>query len=245
MATGATDAKGNLTFSGMFPHGDYYVKEISVPKGWLLSAEKYPVKLTSANKATSENVITVYLENPILNHLIYTPVTITKTDITGAEKLPGALIEVYDADGNTIYREYTNSKGEIPNIPVVPGTYTFKETYAPSGYALNVAIKTFTVTADGKVTGDTVIRDDLNRVELKKTKDNGEPLPGAVFGLFDMAATPSGRSVLPTAIIPPRRNGRLKWTAPMSIPPRCWQPLRISRLPAASRSSSRMSWISM
>ena len=185
MATGATDAKGNLTFSGMFPHGDYYVKEISVPQGWLLSTEKYPVKLTSANKAASENVITVYLENPILNHLIYTPVTITKTDITGAEKLPGALIEVYDADGNTIYREYTNSKGEIPNIPVVPGTYTFKETYAPSGYALNVAIKTFTVTADGKVTGDTVIRDDLNRVELKKTKDNGEPLPGAVFGLFD------------------------------------------------------------
>ena len=189
MATGATDAKGNLTFSGMFPHGDYYVKEISVPQGWLLSTEKYPVKLTSANKAASENVITVYLEDPILNHLIYTPVTITKTDITGAEKLPGALIEVYDADGNTIYREYTNSKGEIPNIPVVPGTYTFKETYAPSGYALNVAIKTFTVTADGKVTGDTVIRDDLNRVELKKTEDNGEPLPGAVFGLFDAKDT--------------------------------------------------------
>ena len=189
MATGTTDAKGNLTFSGMFPHGDYYVKEISVPKGWLLSAEKYPVKLTSVNKSASENVITVYLEDPILNHLIYTPVTITKKDITGAEKLPGALIEVYDADGNTIYREYTNSKGEIPNIPVVPGTYTFKETYAPSGYALNVAIKTFTVSADGKVTGDTEIRDELNKVELKKTKDNGEPLPGAVFGLFDAKDT--------------------------------------------------------
>ena len=189
MATGTTDAKGNLTFSGMFPHGDYYVKEISVPQGWLLSTEKYPVKLTSANKAANENVITVYLEDPILNHLIYTPVTITKKDITGAEKLPGALIEVYDADGNTIYREYTNSKGEIPNIPVVPGTYTFKETYAPSGYALNVAIKTFTVTADGKVTGDTEIRDELNKVMLKKTKDNGEPLPGAVFGLFDAKNT--------------------------------------------------------
>ena len=189
MATATTDAKGNLTFSGMYPHGEYYIKEISVPKGWLLSAEKYPVKLTSANKAANENVITVYLEDPILNHLIYTPVTITKKDITGAEKLPGALIEVYDADGNTIYREYTNSKGEIPNIPVVPGTYTFKETYAPSGYALNVAIKTFTVSADGKVTGDTEIRDELNKVELKKTKDNGEPLPGAVFGLFDAKDT--------------------------------------------------------
>ena len=189
MATGTTDARGNLTFSGMFPHGDYYVKEISVPQGWLLSAEKYPVKLTSANKSDSENVITVYLEDPILNHLIYTPVTLSKTDMTGREKLAGALIEVYDADGNAIYRDYTNSRGEIPNIPVVPGTYTFREVCAPSGYALNAAIKTFAVTADGKVTGDTVIRDEVNRVALKKVKDNGDPLPGAVFGLFDAKDT--------------------------------------------------------
>ena len=189
MATGATDSQGNLTFSGLYPHGDYYIKELSVPDGWLLSTEKYPVTLTSANKAVSENVITVYLENPILNRLIYTPVTLTKTDITGAEKLPGALIEVYDAEGNIIYREYTDANGEIPDIPVVPGTYTFKETYAPSGYALNTAIKTFTVTADGQVHGDTVIRDEVNRVTLKKIRQNGEALAGAVFGLFDSEGT--------------------------------------------------------
>ena len=189
MATGTTDAKGNLTISGMFPHGEYYLKELSVPTGWLLSAEKYPVKLTSANKASNENVIVVALEDPILNHLIYTPITITKTDITGAEKLPGALIEVYDKDGNVIYKEYTDKNGELPDIPVVPGTYTFKETYAPSGYALNVAVKTFTVSADGKVTGDTVIKDEVNKVTLKKVKDNGEILPGAVFGLFDAKNT--------------------------------------------------------
>lgn len=185
MATGATDSQGNLTFSGLYPHGDYYIKELSVPDGWLLSTEKYPVTLTSANKAVSENVITVYLENPILNRLMYTPVTLTKTDITGEEKLPGALIEVYDAEGNIIYREYTDANGEIPDIPVVPGTYTFKETYAPSGYALNTAIKTFTVTADGQVHGDTVIRDEVNRVTLKKIRQNGEALAGAVFGLFN------------------------------------------------------------
>ena len=102
VATGTTDAQGNLTLSGLYPHGNYYIRELSVPDGWLLSTEKYPVTLTPANKAVSENVITVYLENPILNRLICTPVTITKTDITGAKKLPGALIEVYDADGNTI-----------------------------------------------------------------------------------------------------------------------------------------------
>ena len=185
MATGATDSQGNLTFSGLYPHGDYYIKELSVPDGWLLGAQTYPVTLTPDHKASGENVITVYLDQPILNRLIYTPVTLTKTEITGAEKLPGALIEVYDAEGNIIYREYTDANGEIPDIPVVPGTYTFKETYAPSGYALNTAIKTFTVTADGQVHGDTVIRDEVNRVTLKKIRQNGEALAGAVFGLFN------------------------------------------------------------
>lgn len=185
MATGATDSQGNLTFSGLYPHGDYYIKELSVPDGWLLGAQTYPVTLTPDHKASGEDVITVYLDQPILNRLMYTPVTLTKTDITGAEKLPGALIEVYDAEGSIIYREYTDANGEIPDIPVVPGTYTFKETYAPSGYALNTAIKTFTVTADGQVHGDTVIRDEVNRVTLKKIRQNGEALAGAVFGLFN------------------------------------------------------------
>ena len=185
MATGATDSQGNLTFSGLYPHGDYYIKELSVPDGWLLGAQTYPVTLTPDHKASGENVITVYLDQSILNRLIYTPVTLTKTDITGAEKLPGALIEVYDAEGNIIYREYTDANGKIPDIPVGPGTYTFKETYAPSGYALNTAIKTFTVTADGQVHGDTVIRDEVNRVTLKKIRQNGEALAGAVFGLFN------------------------------------------------------------
>ena len=185
MATGATDSQGNLTFSGLYPHGDYYIKELSVPDGWLLGAQTYPVTLTPDHKASGENVITVYLDQPILNRLIYTPVTLTRMDITGAEKLPGALIEVYDAEGNIIYCEYTDANGEIPDIPVVPGTYTFKETYAPSGYALNTAIKTFTVTADGQVHGDTVIRDEVNRVTLKKIRQNGEALAGAVFGLFN------------------------------------------------------------
>ena len=189
MATGSTNKNGKLIFSGYYPHGNYYIKEISVPAGWKLSTQKYPVVLTSANKASGENTIVVELAQPILNELIYTPVTLTKKDITGAETLPGALIEVQDSNGKVIYREYTDKNGQIPNIPVVPGTYTFRETYAPEGYALNTAVMTFKVTADGKVTGDTEIRDEINHVYLKKVRENGDGLMGAVFGLFDAKGT--------------------------------------------------------
>ena len=189
MATGSTNKNGKLTFSGYYPHGNYYIKEISVPAGWKLSTQKYPVVLTSANKASGENTIVVELAQPILNELIYTPVTLTKKDITGVETLPGALVEVQDSNGKVIYREYTDKNGQIPNIPVVPGTYTFRETYAPEGYALNTAVMTFKVTADGKVTGDTEIRDEINHVYLKKVRENGDGLMGAVFGLFDAKGT--------------------------------------------------------
>ena len=189
MATGSTNKNGKLTFSGYYPHGNYYIKEISVPAGWKLSTQKYPVILASANKASGENTIVVELAQPILNELIYTPVTLTKKDITGVETLPGALVEVQDSNGKVIYREYTDKNGQIPNIPVVPGTYTFRETYAPEGYALNTAVMTFKVTADGKVTGDTEIRDEINHVYLKKVRENGDGLMGAVFGLFDAKGT--------------------------------------------------------
>lgn len=189
MATGITDAKGKLTFSGMYPHGAYYIKELSAPDGWLLNTEQYPVLLTPENMDAAEEAIAITLDAPILNRLIYTPVTITKHDITGKEPLPGALIEVYDAQGSTIYRAYTDENGQLPDIPLVPGSYTFKETYAPEGYALNVAVKTFTVTSEGKIIGETEIRDEINKIQLKKVKENGEPLPGAVFGIYDASNT--------------------------------------------------------
>lgn len=120
----------------------------------------------------------------VYDELIYTPITLTKTDITGVETLPGALVEVMDSEGTLIYREFTDANGEIPDIPVVPGTYTFREAYAPEGYELNTTEMTFTVDELGNITGDTVIRDDYTRVTLVKQDMDGNPLAGVEFGLL-------------------------------------------------------------
>ena len=181
VATGATDAAGRLAFVGNFPHGAYYVKELSAPDGWTLNPAKFAVTLEP--KAQSGGVIRVSLPEPVHDGLIYTRVTLTKTDITGQKTLPGATIEVKDEQGNVMYRETTDANGQIPQIPVVPGTYTFKEVYAPDGYALNEAEMRFTVDADGNVTGDTTIRDDYTRFSLRKVDESGKPLAGVMFGL--------------------------------------------------------------
>ena len=181
VATGATDAAGKLAFVGNFPHGAYYVKELSAPDGWTLNPAKFAVTLEP--EVQSGGVICVSLPEPVHDELIYTRVTLTKTDITGQKTLPGATIEVKDEQGKVIYRETTDANGQIPQIPVMPGTYTFKEVYAPDGYALNEAEMRFTVDADGNVTGDTTIRDDYTRFSLHKVDENGKPLAGVMFGL--------------------------------------------------------------
>lgn len=181
VAMGATDAAGRLAFVGNFPHGAYYVKELSAPDGWTLNPAKFAVTLEP--EVQSGGVIRVSLPEPVHDELIYTRVTLTKTDITGQKTLPGATIEVKDEQGKVIYRETTDANGQIPQIPVTPGTYTFKEVYAPDGYALNEAEMRFTVDADGNVTGDTTIRDDYTRFSLRKVDESGKPLAGVMFGL--------------------------------------------------------------
>lgn len=182
VATGVTDEHGDLTFVGLFPHGEYCIRELAAPKGWKLSEKTYPVSLKPENAVA--NIIRAELPEAVHNELVYGTITLTKTDITGRETLPGALIEVRDEKGNVIYRAYTDEHGEIPDIPVTPGRYTFRELLAPEGYALNEAVMTFEVDERGQVTGDHVIRDDYTRVCIRKQDENGEQLKGVEFGLF-------------------------------------------------------------
>ena len=182
LAVGVTDAEGKLTFSGNLPHGRYFIKELSAPSGWKINTERFTVTLDPA-AADEDHVIRVTLPEAVHDELIWYPVTLTKLDITGEKPLPGALIEVSNDKGEVIYRAYTDKNGQIPNIPVTPGSYTFREILAPSGYALNDAVMTFTVDQDGGITGDATIRDDYTRVLLLKQDENGLPLAGVEFAL--------------------------------------------------------------
>ena len=186
MAVAVSDSNGLIHFSGYVPHGEYYIKELRTVGNYVLNEEKFNASLTTANKLADQELIKVELKDAIINVPVETLVTLTKTTITGDETVPGALIEVYDEEGNVIYREYTDENGEIPDIRVVPGKYTFKEILAPEGYELNVAIMEFEVTEEGEIIGTTEIRDDYTRVQFRKTDaQNGDNIEGAEFTLYN------------------------------------------------------------
>lgn len=182
VASGATDADGRLVFAGQYPHGEYYVKELQAPEGWKLPAGTFPISILP-EKAQEDAVIRAGLT--VHNEMICTPVTITKTDITGAAPVPGALIEVRNSRDEIIYRARTDENGELPDILLMPGQYAFREVLAPDGYALNEAVCIFVVDAQGQVSGDTEIRDDWTRFSLRKTDTGGRVLAGVQFALVD------------------------------------------------------------
>ena len=182
VASGATDTDGRLVFAGQYPHGEYYVKELQAPEGWKLPAGTFPVSILP-EKAQEDAVIRAGLT--VHNELICTPVTITKTDITGAAPVPGALIEVRNSRDEIIYRARTDENGELPDILLMPGQYAFREVLAPDGYALNEAVCIFVVDAQGQVSGDTEIRDDWTCFSLRKTDTGGQVLAGVQFALVD------------------------------------------------------------
>ena len=182
VASGATDVDGRLVFAGQYPHGEYYVKELQAPEGWKLPAGTFPVSILP-EKAQEDAVIRAGLT--VHNELICTPVTITKTDITGSAPVPGALIEVRNSRDEIIYRARTDENGELPDILLMPGQYAFREVLAPDGYALNEAVCIFVVDAQGQVSGDTEIRDDWTRFSLRKTDTGGRVLAGVQFALVD------------------------------------------------------------
>ena len=137
------------------PAGDYTLKEIAAPDGYVIATDiKFTVDVYG--NVTVENVeATATSENG--NPLVVmiddtTKVQISKQDITTGEELPGAKLQVIDRDGNVVEEWVSTDEAHFIEGKLIAGKeYTLKETIAPEGYEIANEIK-FTVNADGSVT---------------------------------------------------------------------------------------------
>ena len=145
------------------PAGDYTLKEIAAPDGYVIANDiRFTVDVYG--NVTVENVeATVTSENG--NPLIVmvddtTKVQISKQDITTGEELPGATLQIIDEDGNVVEEWVSTDEAHFIEGKLIAGKeYTLRETIAPDGYEIANEIK-FTVNADGSVT-EVVMYDEL------------------------------------------------------------------------------------
>ena len=173
--SGVTNGNGELAVIYL-AEGDYTYKELKAPEGYGLS--------TTVKKFTVAADGTVTGDMTMENNRI--ELVITKTDITGKQPIPGATVEIFDADGKSVYKAVTDKDGKISTMTLAPGKYTFKETLAPEGFALNPNTMNFEIKPNGTIHGDTIFTDEVVQLTVKKVDSaTKKSLRGAEFGLYD------------------------------------------------------------
>ena len=120
---------------GYLQEGDYKLKEINPPKGYILSKDFIHFKVKNGKAIQDENEVEFITVSNIPNSI-----RIKKTDDSKLESdakfLSGAKFElnkVNDKNFKPLVKE-TDDKGEIEFKEIEPGTYYLKEVLAPNGY---------------------------------------------------------------------------------------------------------------
>ncbi len=147
VATVTTNEKGIAEVKDL-PFGDYFVKEINAPEGYI--KVDTPVKVTIDNT----NVIELVMKNT--RKVENGQFKLLKKDSESGQLLPGAKFDVIDKDGKVVETIVTDDKGEALSKQLPVGSYTLKEVEAPKGYELSSSSVSIDVEANKVVTVDVV-----------------------------------------------------------------------------------------
>ena len=174
--------------------GRYRIVEITAPAGYLLDSTPMDVEFTYEGQQIAWQVVDGTNTN------LRTTVDISKRDITNGKKLPGAKLEIRDADGNLVEGWTSGKTPHTVRGLELKKEYTLTEKRAPDGYAEAESI-VFKLVQDGteqvnevyvKSDGDwvklddaTVIMQDAPVLDIDKTDIAGNLLPGATLTIRD------------------------------------------------------------
>ena len=170
------------------PAGGYTLHEVAAPDGYVIATDiSFTIDeygIVTVNDVTAE----AHTEDgiPLITMVDDTTVTtFSKQDATTGEELPGATLQVIDADGEVVEEWVsTNEPHMIEAVLVAGGTYTLKEITAPDGYLVAEDVE-FTVNEDGTVT-EVVMLDESTKVRIsKQDATTGAELPGAKLQVID------------------------------------------------------------
>ena len=178
-----TDEDFSIAYEdGIRYEGDFnalwYVQETKAPPGYVSGVTvRYLFDTTDTDPDQPIQEFTFAFQNE------KSKVEITKTDITGEKELPGAHLQVLDANGQVV-DEWVSGEGahRIEGLSVGE-TYQLKETIAPDGYAVTDTI-TFTVQDTSEIQ-QVVMKDELTHIQVLKVDEEGDPFAGNELAIVD------------------------------------------------------------
>ena len=174
--------------------GRYRIVEITAPAGYLLDSTPMEVTFTYEGQQIAWQVVDGTNTN------LRTSVDISKQDITNGKELPGAKLEIRDADGNLVEGWTSTKTPHSVRGLELEKAYTLTETRAPDGYAEAESIvfklvqegteqvnEVYVKSDDGwvKLDDTTVVMQDAPVLDIDKTDIAGNLLPGATLTIRD------------------------------------------------------------
>ncbi len=176
--TAKSNKQGKFDFEEVV-YGEYIVREIAAPNGYILSDKKYPVTISE----DGEIVEITAINKPVT-------VEISKRDVHGNE-LEGAEMELVNSDGEVVEKWTSDGKNHVIS-GLSTGKYVLKEVAAPDGYVIATDIE-FTVYTDGTIKVEnvnfTAISADGN--PLIVMVDEAEKIPEKTPEIPKIPVTPS------------------------------------------------------
>ena len=174
--------------------GRYRIVEVKAPAGYLLDSTPVDVEFTYEGQQIAWQIVDGTNTN------LRTGVDISKQDITNGKELPGAKLEIRDADGNLVEGWTSTKTPHTVRGLELEKAYTLTETRAPDGYAEAESI-VFKLVQEGteqvnkvyvksnddwtKLDEATVILQDAPVLDIDKTDIAGNLLPGATLTIRD------------------------------------------------------------
>ena len=151
--TAVSDENGYFAFESV-PYGEYAVKEIAPPAGYVLSDAVFPVTIDEDG-----DFIEITAENE--------PVTveISKQDVYGKE-LEGAKMQLLNENSEVVEEWTSDGTNHVVSL-LSAGKYTLHEVAAPDGYVIATDIA-FEILEDGTV--------NVENVDASAFTENGVPL---------------------------------------------------------------------
>lgn len=206
----ATDANGASSITIEKTQNTVYLKEISVPNGYVLDTKAYGINLiiggTTKKDVTDKEQfadLTVYKEGEVL-----TGASVTDSGVVfqyTKQRLKGAVYNVYAgadikaADGRVIFQKgalvkeglTTGEDGSATLKNLHLGTYVVTETKAPADYVCKGESQTVTLSYAGQnvevAVGNVTFANDRQKASvsvLKQDDTTKNPLSGGIYGLY-------------------------------------------------------------
>ncbi len=205
-----SDNTGKVTFTGLID-GTYYMKETSIPEGYMVNSSSYIVTVNAGVITVTENAgASVTLGGDEINGYTitntvatnpYTNLVLNKTN--GYSPISGAGFTLYTDIECTIAlgaEHFSDISGVTIFRDLKAGTYYLKETTIPTGYkdngtvykvVINDACDSITINGSPATGSYTIVNNLIPKHSFsftKTTEDGVTPLSGAAFTLYSDSA---------------------------------------------------------